>query len=386
MILFKKLFMQNHKKIYLRIFMVLSFVLFQNLSSCKKENNRFVISGEVKNNNIKDLTIASGFISTDFYNYKIDNNKSFVIDNSFIIKGALSEPHAFRFITNTGEISGLFFLDNMKQSVSIDSFDMNQIPIINNSKSNKEYVEDFLPLISDLTVKDEKLKNKWNVSLPVLIQNEIIEKRAQIRNEKDNVLFNYIKSNPRSYVGMWVLAESFSIYGYKSIYESSYNSLSVELKKSYCGEKLGDKISISSISDINGFLPKAYLFDIKNNEQEVIFKGFTSKYTLVDFWATYCSPCIRDFPNILELYNKTNRNYFDVLAVSIDSEKDFIKWSDFVVQKNLPWTQFIDLNTDFSQELMIRSVPANFLVDSDGKILLKNFSVEDLKEFLETNR
>ena len=196
-------------------------------------------------------------------------------------------------------------------------------------------------------------------------------------------MIKYIKDNPDSYVGMWLLARNFTIYGYKDIYRSAFENLSDKLKETYSGIQIKSKMEISSISSINGTLPEAVLIDYDGKEHAVSFNKFNSEYILVDFWGSYCGPCIRDFPHILKMYNNTNREKFDVIAISIDEKTTIKDWRKILDKENFPWVQYLDKELMFSKKLMINAVPANFLLDSNGKILMKNFSVEELEEFLE---
>lgn len=84
----------------------LVFILF--LFSCK-DNNEFTLNGIIKANNIESIAIASGFISSEFYQYEFAKDESEIINENFIIEGKLKYPHPFYLITNTGSISGLFF-------------------------------------------------------------------------------------------------------------------------------------------------------------------------------------------------------------------------------------------------------------------------------------
>jgi thiol-disulfide isomerase/thioredoxin len=357
----------------------LVFILF--LFSCK-DNNEFTLNGIIKANNIESIAIASGFISSEFYQYEFAKDESEIINENFIIEGKLKYPHPFYLITNTGSISGLFFLEDKVQSVKLDSLDLSVTPKILNSITNDEYLNKYLPLEEKLNNEDNEIKARWNDSLSDSLKSVIRLGRKNIREEKDKILIKYIKDNPDSYVGMWLLARNFTIYGYKDIYRSAFENLSDKLKETYSGIQIKSKMEISSISSINGTLPEAVLIDYDGKEHAVTFNKFNSEYILVDFWGSYCGPCIRDFPTILKMYNSSNRKKFDVIAISIDEKETIKAWQKIIEKENFPWSQYLDKELMFSKKLMINAVPANFLLDSNGKIIMKNFSVEELEEIL----
>jgi thiol-disulfide isomerase/thioredoxin len=158
--------------------------------------------------------------------------------------------------------------------------------------------------------------------------------------------------------------------------------MSQKLKNTYCGQSLNNKLKIVRISSINGYLPNATLLEYNGIDYKLDFNGFETKYLLVDFWASYCAPCIKQFPYLLELYNVTSRDYFDIIAISIDENKTIKNWNSLLEKQNLPWKQYLD-EKGFAKQLFINSVPANFLLNKKGQIILRDFTVDELKEFLE---
>ncbi|WP_435138425.1 thioredoxin-like domain-containing protein [Formosa sp. A9] len=364
----------------------ISIIIFLNIFSCKNLEEKFSLNGTITVEGVKDLALASGFISGDFYDYKFNKEVTKVYNKRFEIEGEMNVPHAFYFITNTGGISGLFFLDEVEQTLLIDTLSMNITPKVINSKTNDEYLYKYLPRTEKLTERDEILKSQWNDSISDLKKEQIRNGRRKIREKKDEVLLNYVKEYPSSVVAMWLIARNFTIYGFKEIYHTAYSHLSFNLKETYCGKALESKLKIASITSIHGILPDAFLKEYQGVSKSISFKELPSRYTLVDFWASNCEPCIKQFPALKELYETTDRNYFDIIAISTDSERTAENWERIIQDKTLTWNQFLDENGDFSKKLMINAVPANFLLDNNGKILLKNFSVEELKNFLSTNQ
>jgi len=105
----------------------------------------------------------------------------------------------------------------------------------------------------------------------------------------------------------------------------------------------------------------------------VSLKDYRGKYVLIDFWAGWCSPCRAENPNLVAAYNQYKGRNFEVLGVSLDREKGY--WVQAIEQDGLPWTQVSDLKwwrSDVAQLYGIESIPANFLLDPQGKIIARN--------------
>ncbi len=107
--------------------------------------------------------------------------------------------------------------------------------------------------------------------------------------------------------------------------------------------------------------------------REVDFAKLRGKVVLLDFWATWCGPCIAEIPNVRAAYDRYHDKGFEVIAVSLDRKGDRQKLVDFVQKEQLPWPQHYVLNEQGRNELAdqygIMAIPAMFLLDQSGRLV-----------------
>lgn len=122
--------------------------------------------------------------------------------------------------------------------------------------------------------------------------------------------------------------------------------------------------------------------DLQNNALSIAkFKG---KVILVDFWATWCPPCVASVPEIQKAYNKYHDKGFEIVGISLDEEKDALE--KFVKQRKLPWPQHFD-GARFDGKLALKYgvnvAPTTYLIDRDGKIIKHLSGTDDLEKEIE---
>lgn len=107
--------------------------------------------------------------------------------------------------------------------------------------------------------------------------------------------------------------------------------------------------------------------------REVDMEKMRGKVILVDFWATWCGPCIAEIPSVLKTYGKLHDKGFEILGISFDEDK--AKLEAMTKEKGMPWPQFFDgkgWKNEYGQKFGINSIPRMWLVNKKGMVVDTN--------------
>jgi len=105
------------------------------------------------------------------------------------------------------------------------------------------------------------------------------------------------------------------------------------------------------------------------------------KVVLIDFWATWCGPCIEELPNVKRTYAELHDKGFEVIGVSLDAEKDRKKFIDLVAKEGVAWPQRFEgkgWNDSLARKYTVSGIPAMFLLDQEGRLVSTNARGEKL--------
>ena len=348
------------------------------ITSCEnKSENNFKISLNVTNgdDNMVYLSKRDAGEMVNFDSVQLVNGKG-------IIKGQINLPE-FYYLKFKGTRTFVpVFVETGDIVIQVDMNNAEK-PLVSGSLTHEKFMayNDSVSVFDEQTsLLGQQYGEARNNNDTVLMQ-EIEDQYMAVEEKKSDYLIEYATKYNKDIVSAFiVLNNSYKfeledldkvVSGFDPSIDSSTYVVSLKqyvetLKKSSIGQPYID-------------------FALNNPEGSPVPLStlLNGNYVLVDFWASWCSPCRAENPNVVLAYETFHDKGFDVVGVSFDKDHD--KWVEAIAADNLTWAHVSDLkywNCEAGKLYGIQSIPQNILIDPNGIIIEKNLRGEDLQNKL----
>lgn len=321
------------------------------------------------------------------WNEKDFTDSAKIVDGKFKFNLKSAEPNMYWFTTTNNmnsQFNCIFFADASPVKATIIGGDSIVYSGVEAGQSQKDYLE-YRMIINNLVMIQQKMQADYNTAT----QNGDVNTQKAIQAEYQNLngqyisgLKNFVKTHPKSAVSGFIIYNDFN--------NANIPLAEVEESLSYIDKSIQEtkfiKLATKRVDDIKGTTVghKATNFSQTTPDgKKVSLSDFKGKYVLVDFWASWCRPCRAENPNVVSAYNRFKDKGFTVLGVSMDSNRD--PWLAAIQQDKLTWTHISDLKgwgNEVGKLYGVTSIPQNFLIDKEGKIIAKDLRGAALDEKL----
>jgi thiol-disulfide isomerase/thioredoxin len=377
----------------MKTYLLLLILIFQtgNLFS----QSRFVIQGNT-NWLVNGKAVLIRNAPSEFYSFKIKSDTAFIHNQTFVFAGLLKYPEQFRLIIMNNDhnyITEPFFVDSGLQKIIIDSgnklndfLDFGYGVTIDGSKTSSEYFKNYLPLYNNsnkrIDSNDEeggKCDSVKNAAAKKACNIKWSYGRLNIIKGRDSILLNYATLHPMSRIIPWALDDRIFRFGYNNYFQRTYDLIAPYLPRNI-NSSLRSLLMKEKMKAPGSAFP---LIDFVQTKTPGIIQK--NKYTLVDFWFSACRPCIGQFNLLKKVYKKYNKNGFDMVAISIDREKNLPEYEKILRENNYPWKQILDTNGIKTNLIDIKRFPSNFLINDKGEIVKVDIDPYMLEDYLDKN-
>lgn len=302
-----------------------------------------------------------------------------VQEGKFHMQGKIKEKST-RVYLHTAKYANYvsFWMENQSIDVVVQAGSFNQ-GVIRGSETQDEdnlLTKSRMPL----THKIDSLTSLYDLTKDSVKQ-EAFKLQIEAINDRETQLNKqYVREHPGSLISANLLAVYASTWG-KETTTLLYAKLSPEMKASRYGKEIKDFITFNK----NLKLGDRFV-DFEQTDQygkKLKVSDIQGKYILLDFWASWCSPCRRENPALVKTYHDFKDKGFSIVGVSLDDNKS--EWLQAIKEDQLIWDNVSDLMGDKNRAALIYGisfVPNNFLINPEGIIIATNLKGKQLDDKL----
>jgi peroxiredoxin len=375
-----------------------SFIIVSGLISClfschsaDTANNKSAVSDSTYTLTGKITGIDSGWVYLlHRQSEEMNNTDSSRIDKGqFVFTGRAATPEFCNLgVSRNGskEFAFGFFIRNgeLNLTVNKDSMTDTHVVINGSGSATEDEFRRFQISQKGLDSADEAI-NKYYVAARANHDQQQMDsliavfQKLGIRHKQ--LVKDFVKGNPSSYVSGFEVYSNYSYNPDAGELDSLYNGLDSTIRFSFYGLKIKETLASAQLTAIGKPAP-AFTANTTDGRM-VALSSFKGKYTLVDFWASWCGPCRAENPAVVKAYHKYHPKGFAILGVSLDETKP--EWEKAIKKDGLTWTQVSDMKgwqSSIAVLYGVKGIPMNFLLDKEGKIIGKGLRGMDLENKL----
>jgi len=312
-----------------------------------------------------------------FLDYTVDNrnvlDSAKIVDGNFELTGKISHPTVAFFMLNKNipVTSSLYiYLEPSMIKVELNGKPFSTVKI-SGSKTNDEYSE-WVQGYLKFKHKAANARNQEDIEKDAGKRKALEDSIVRFNAYMDSLTFNFAVSHPQSFVTPYVLYihyRSCSMFQLKKI----YNNLTGEIANSVYGKVLLQHINSMTANTVGDQAAEISAADYIDNTQFSL-KAQKGKYVLIDFWGSWCVPCIKLIPSLVEEHNKYKNKDIVFVSVCRDYNGNMDKCRKIAKESGMNWVNLWDSQdkTDQNDITALYNVgvyPTAILIGPDGKIL-----------------
>ncbi|HEU5168692.1 MAG TPA: TlpA disulfide reductase family protein [Chitinophagaceae bacterium] len=374
---------------------VLSVLLISLLASCKENDSKtFTVAGVLHNAPSKVVYIEESDITTG--QKAIKDSSDVAADGKFSLNINAKKDAVYNLrLQNDASQFVTIINDASKINLDVDFNKRTDFYNVTGSKASKS-IQEYLAKITGMqrdrfTIYYQIDSIKKNNGDSALVQDLNI-KQQQISNEEKAFTQQSVQQATNSSLSLFILSTYQGMARDPNFRVNGFTEEEVVVLLNDVLTKFPERTDIAGIrNSVEAGIPKlkwvgkqAPEISLPDTEGRTVkLSSFRGKYVLVDFWASWCGPCRRENPNVVQAYNHFKNKNFTILGVSLDRQKE--PWEKAIVDDNLNWTHISDLKYWQSEVVPIyeiAGIPFNVLVDPDGKVVAENLRGKALEQKL----
>ena len=363
--------------------LLLAFVAVVAMASCGSKNT-YKINGHVEG--LEDGTMMTLNV--------IDYNSLMPLDSAVLKNGKFS----FKGETDTAEIAVVTFEmdDNIggcelyleRGAIDIYLDIENGFQRVGGTPNNDAF-QNFIDESQPFNEEASEIEDKIRITLASQGDcSDLYDQMGDLQERFKVILAQDIKDNANLFYGYRQLMDNYNVFDPEEVMEMLEKlapTFGGDLAFGQLTAMIKSQLSVSLGHDYLDFeaalLDKKGGFDSKAKLSDYVSKN---KITLLDFWASWCTPCMNEVPNLKAAYNKFKSKGFEIVSVSVDDDTE--AWQNAIKVNGMNWVQLwngADVANSPATDYSVTAIPCTFLIDADGTIIGRNLRGDELEKALE---
>jgi len=310
-------------------------------------------------------------------------------DSCFTFKKASYTPYP-RVTVIHKESNKSFFINNNKAVLNIDSaYIMKESAFDTLKNLNVSMVYDTVSNPGYRELRRKQMPDLSRINYIMVNQGSVFAENDSLKYELSTLAkainkkgLDYIRTRPNEFLSFYYFKDQ--IMGVTALFigaDSSYYSMMLDYYSNVFPEKYrqtpeGEKLKTILVQKSSSFqlkendeFPAVILKDLQG--KPIVYKRSSSNFILLDFWASWCPPCIKQIPDIKKLNEEFADQDLKIIGISID--RDSAALIESIKEHGIDWQNSHDRGSTISTRLGVTSIPVTVLINHSGKIVyLKN--------------
>lgn len=310
-----------------------------------------------------------------------------ITDGNFTFSGTVPEVKIYTLKIKGGKQQKNFFLENKKISITGDKDSLFNAKVVGSPETDT-YFGFYNGPWRAITAKAGQIyrrldsaNQKGKITLTPAQRKPFDDDFKALDVLNQNAIKTYIEAHASSVAVAAIVEERFINYPNPEQAAIMYAIFSPAVKSSFYGRAIKESLALTNKTAPGKLAPDFVMNDVDG--KPIKLSALRGKYVLVDFWASWCGPCRKENPNVVAAYKKYHDKGFEILGVSLDGKKE--AWLKAIKDDELTWKHVSDLkgwSNSAAALYGVKSVPASFLLDKDGKVVAKDLRGEELNNTL----